>query len=90
MTTAGKTARLLAALRPEARVFAATANPRVAPRLALVWGATPVVVDALTFASVRGALLSRALVPEGAVVVFVSIDPVLGREDSNFTHIERL
>jgi hypothetical protein len=39
---------------------------------------------------VRDALVSRGLVPAGAVVVFVSMDTLLGREESNFVHVERL
>jgi pyruvate kinase len=90
MTQAGKTARTLAAMRPAARVIAATPNATTAARLALVWGVQPVVVPAPTLTAVREAVLARRLVDPGAVLVFVSVHTVLGREDSNFMHVERL
>ena len=43
VTEGGRTARMLAALRPRARILAATPNAATAARLALVWGVTPVV-----------------------------------------------
>jgi pyruvate kinase len=94
LTEAGKTARMLAALRPAARILAATASASTAARLSLVWGVTPVVTsqgdDGTALSAVREALVSRSLVPSGSVVVFVSMHPVLGREDSNFVHVERI
>jgi hypothetical protein len=35
-------------------------------------------------------LIERGLVESGAVVVFVSIAPVLGRADANFVHVETI
>jgi pyruvate kinase len=90
MTEAGKTARVLAALRPAARIIAGTPNARTAGRLALVWGVTPVVVGTPTVAAMRDAIVARGLVPGGSVVVFVAMHPVLGRENTNFLHVERL
>jgi len=90
VTAKGKTARLLAALRPSARILAATANPKTGARLSLVWGVTPVVTPAAALDSVRDTLLRRELLPAGALIVFVSIDPVLGRENTNFVHLETL
>ncbi len=90
VTEAGNTARLLAALRPAAAILAATPSASTAHRLALVWGVTPVVIDATALDAVRDALTTRALVGPGAVVVFVSIQSALGRDDANFVHVERL
>jgi pyruvate kinase len=90
VTEAGKTARLLAALRPAATILAATPNSATAARLALVWGVTPVVTEDLSLERLRATLTTRGLVSPGAVVVFVAIHPVLGRDDTNFLHVERL
>jgi pyruvate kinase len=46
VTEGGRTARILAALRPQARILAATPNVATAARLALVWGVTPIVAPA--------------------------------------------
>ena len=81
---------MLAALRPAARILAATPSAQTAARLSLVWGVIPVVIDPASLPMVRDALVSRGLVPAGAVVVFVSMDTLLGREESNFVHVERL
>ena len=43
-TQSGATARMVARCRPRAPVIAATPDPRVARRLAMVWGVLPVVV----------------------------------------------
>lgn len=90
VTESGQTARLLATLRPSARILAATASPQTGARLSLVWGVTPVVTPEPTLASVRATLAARRLVPAGAIVVFVSMHQVLGREDTNFVHVETL
>ncbi len=90
LTGAGRTARMLAALRPAARILAATPNARTAARLSLVWGVDPIVADTFTLPAVRAHLLTRAALSPGAVVVYVSIHAVLGREDANFVHVERL
>jgi pyruvate kinase len=90
VTEAGKTARMLAALRPTATILAATPNRQTAARLSLVWGVTPVLTDATALAAVRDTVVARALVPAGSVVVFVAIRPVLGRDGTNFVHVERV
>jgi pyruvate kinase len=90
LTSAGKTARMLAALRPAARILAATPSAQTAARLALVWGVTPLVIDPATLGAAREQLVARGLLTSGAVVVFVSMHTVLGREESNFVHVERL
>ena len=78
---------MLAALRPSARILAITSAPKTAARLALVWGVTPVVSEALDPDDVRRTL--ETLVPTGSIVVFVSMHPVLSR-GTNYLRIERL
>lgn len=90
MTKKGKTARLLAAMRPGARVLAVTPNRSVAAQLALVWGVTPVVTDQRAIGLVRRLLASRELVTAGDVIVFVSAHTALGHENINFVHVERV
>jgi len=90
MTRAGKTARLLAAMRPSAPVFAITPNRQTAAAMALVWGVTPVLTDHRAIPSVRNTLLSRGLVSGGDVVVFISVHSALGHENINFVHVERI
>jgi pyruvate kinase len=89
VTEAGRTARLLSALRPRARILAAASTPAVAARLNIVWGVTPFVSppDPL---EARRLLVDRGLVTAGSVVVFVSIGTALGRSDANFVHVETL
>ena len=45
VTRGGKTARLLSALRPRARIYAATDRDDISRRLALAWGVAPVLSD---------------------------------------------
>ncbi|HKW01436.1 MAG TPA: pyruvate kinase [Vicinamibacterales bacterium] len=90
VTEAGRTALVLASLRPTARILAATPQVKTARRTALVWGVTSVVTSETNLATIRDVLVSRALVPSGAAVVFVAIRPVLGRDGANFVHVERL
>jgi pyruvate kinase len=90
LTETGTTARMLASLRPSARILAATANASVAARSVFLWGTAPVVVKQQTLATVRDALVAQSLVPTGAVVVFVAVRQGLGRDGGNFVHVERL
>jgi pyruvate kinase len=90
VTEAGRTALVLASLRPTARILAATSQVKTARRSALIWGVTSVVTSETDLATIRDVLVSRALVPSGAAVVFVAIRPVLGRDGANFVHVERL
>lgn len=90
VTKAGMTPRLLSALRPSARIIAATANPQTAARLGLVWGVTAVVTEAATLAAVRETLLARALVPAGSTVVFVAMHTRLERDASNYLTVEQM
>ena len=90
VTQAGQTARQLAALRPTVRILAATPSPRTAARLALTWGVTPFLTEHATLDAVRDTLVSGALVPAGAVIVFVAMRTSLGRDGTNFVHVERV
>ncbi|MFI5178159.1 MAG: pyruvate kinase [Vicinamibacterales bacterium] len=90
ITEAGNTARLLASMRPTVRILAATPHPKTAARASLVWGVTPVVTNDRTLPALRDVLLSRGLVPSGAVVVFIAMRTVLGRDGANYVHVERL
>jgi pyruvate kinase len=90
MTRAGKTARLLAAMRPNAPIFAITPDRQTAAALALVWGVSPVLTDHRAIASVRNTLTTRGLAKEGDVLVFVSVHSLLGHENINFVHVERV
>jgi pyruvate kinase len=90
VTTAGNTPRMLASLRPDAAILAATSSEHTAARLSLVWGITAIVTGATKLESVRAALLDRHLVPAGATVVFVSIQPALGQDGTNFVRVEKI
>ncbi len=90
LTRHAKTARLLAALRPDARIVAVTPNRQTAASLALVWGVTPVVTDHRQIASIRNTLTARHVVAPGDVIVFVSVHSSLGHENINFVHVERV
>lgn len=90
MTEAGKTPRMLAALRPNAQVLAATPNPRTAAQLSLTWGVTPVITGAMTIPGVRDTLRNRGIVRTGDVIVFVSMHPKLSQDGRNFIHVERI
>jgi pyruvate kinase len=95
VTQEGNTARMLAALRPQAQIFAATQQPEVARRLMLYRGVTPIVaplgdsVDA-TGAAVSQMLVSRGLVQPGDEVVFVSVHEDLSRPAANFIKLHRV
>jgi pyruvate kinase len=95
VTQEGNTARMLAALRPQALIFAATQQAEVARRLMLYRGVTPVVaplgesVDA-TGVAVSQMLLSRGLLQPGDEVVFVSVHDDLSRPAANFIKLHRV
>ena len=90
VTEGGRTARILSALRPRARILAATPNASIAARLALVWGVTPLVAGVSRIDDLRKLLRDQNIVPAGSVVVFVSMDAELERDDANFVHVERI
>ena len=95
VTREGNTARMLAALRPQAAILAATNRLDVARRLMLYRGVTPVIaelgesVDA-TGVAVSAALEARRLLKAGDEVVFVSVHEDLGRRGANFLKLGRV
>jgi pyruvate kinase len=100
VTREGKTARLLASLRPMTPVFAASSRADVASVSALLWGIIPVLTPAsgmtpaLTPASqveeLEQLLVDRGLARTGAAVVFVNVSPELNRTDANFINVRRI
>jgi pyruvate kinase len=95
VTREGNTARMLAALRPNAPIFAATNRVEVARRLMLYRGVVPIVttiaenVDA-TGSQIAGHLLARGLVKPGCEVVFVSVHSDPAQPAANFLKLHRL
>jgi pyruvate kinase len=85
----------LSALRPRAPIFATTDRDDTARRLAIYWGVMPLCTDIGENVDSAGALIgqqlvARGLVPAGASVVLVSINPDLRRADANYLKIQRL
>jgi pyruvate kinase len=100
VTRKGRTARLLASLRPPINVFAATASPAVIGASSLLWGITPVLAevpapeDRIASESkidrLEETLEERGLVQSGAVLVFVNVSADLARTDANFVTVRRV
>jgi pyruvate kinase len=95
VTRAGKTARVLSAMRPRAPIYAATDQPAIARRLALSWGVVPVLTDLqgdvdTAAARIGEKLAERGAVPSSAVIVLVSINPDLSRGNANFLKLLRI
>jgi pyruvate kinase len=90
VTEGGRTARMLAALRPHARILAATPNALIAARLSLVWGVTPFVRATTALDDLRAVVRNAAGLASGGTVVFVSMDESLDNRDSNYVRVERL
>jgi pyruvate kinase len=88
VTRTGRTARILAALRPSTPVFALTERAEIARRLALCRGVVPVVVALgsghLPLLALTDRLREARVLAERATVVIVSVDPDLTRADTNF------
>ena len=90
ITHEGKTARLLASLRPGAPIIATTPEESVAATLTLVRGVQPVVSAELDLMRVQAELLQRRLIATGAVVVFINVSPQLNRADANFLNVQQV
>lgn len=90
VTSEGKTAKLLSSLRPASPVFAVTPNASAAAALTLYWGVQPVVASERDPEGLESLLLSRRILPAGAVVVFVNVSPELTRPDANFVNVQRI
>jgi pyruvate kinase len=95
VTREGKTARVLAALRPELPIHAVTSDPRVARRLILHRGIEPIAIEKSVLDSAGGIEVERHLVELGVLragepIVFVSVNADLTRPDANFLRIRRV
>jgi pyruvate kinase len=90
VTREGKTARLLAALRPSVPVIAATGSAGVAGALALFRGVCPVITEERDLERVERFIIDRRLVRQGSVAVFISVSPDLTRIDANFLNVQRV
>jgi len=66
-TTTGNTAHHIAAFRPRARIVALTPEPRVARRLALLWGTESLLIDQYASIDVLLYMTERQMVREGLV-----------------------
>ena len=90
ITHEGKTARLLASLRPGAPIIATTPEASVAASLTIVRGVHPVVSTELDIMRVQVELAKRQLIAPGALVVFINVSPDLNRSDTNFLNVQRV
>ena len=90
VTHAGRTALLLAALRPPTGIIAATANAGLANALSMVWGVTPLETVERDIERLEAILLERRLMARGSVVVFVNVSPELNRPDVNFLNLQKI
>jgi pyruvate kinase len=95
VTREGKTARVLAALRPDVPIHAVTFDERVARRLMLHRGLEPIAIDTALITNAAGVDIERHLVERGVLhggqtIVFVSINADLTRPDANFLRIRRV
>ena len=89
VTTEGKTARLLSALRPQAPILAATPTEEVAGRLTVCRGVLPYVNPESDVRKLYSDLLERELVRPGSVVVFINVSPELNLVDANFLIVQK-
>jgi pyruvate kinase len=90
VTTEGKTARLLSALRPQAPILAATPDVNVAGRLTVCRGVVPHVNPESDVHKLYSDLLQREVVRPGSVVVFINVSPELNRSDANFLIVQKM
>jgi pyruvate kinase len=84
-----------AAPRADCRPSATTDRDETARKLSIYWGVMPVCTDIGENVDSAGTLIgeqlvARGLVPSGAAVVLVSINPDLTRDDANYLKIKRL
>jgi pyruvate kinase len=93
-THTGRTARLIAAERPDVPVFAFSANSSIVRSLAVTWGVIPIQSSAPGDVDTLIAMIDRRLVEDGLVeagrtVVLVAAAPV-GRAPTNLLKVHRL
>jgi pyruvate kinase len=86
---------MLAALRPNALIFAATNRVEVARRLMLYRGVVPIVTTIAENVDATGTLIARHLLASGLVkpgeeVVFVSIHSDPAQPAANFLKLHQL
>ncbi|MFY9632539.1 MAG: pyruvate kinase [Candidatus Cybelea sp.] len=93
-TTTGNTAHHIAAFRPQAHIVALTPEPRVARRLALLWGTEALMID--SYASIEVLLymterqmLKAGLVRQGELIAFTTGMPV-GSGGTNVLKIHQI
>jgi pyruvate kinase len=94
ITRLGNSARVLSALRPRAPIFAATETDTIARHLTIYRGVVPLITGIGKDVDTTGNLLkeelrARGLVPQGAVVVFISANTRLERGDQNFVNVQK-
>jgi pyruvate kinase len=94
VTREGRTARMLAAARPAATIYAATDRPEVARRLVLWWGVSPQVVSLdgdvdQVAARVVDHLRASGRITPSSTAVIVNVSPDLDRGTANFVRIRR-
>ena len=95
LTHQGRTARLLAARRPVAPIFAVTDSEACARRLCLWWGVSPIIdqldeAGEVVLARLTARLRARGLLPAAATLVLVRASQEQDRDDSNFVRIRRV
>jgi pyruvate kinase len=90
VTSEGKTARLLSALRPAAPIIAGAREAEVAGALGLLWGVVPFVTPVHDIELLTQELLRRECIASGALVVFINVNADQDRGDANFLHIRRV
>ncbi|MBL0129377.1 MAG: pyruvate kinase [Flavobacteriales bacterium] len=81
MTHSGYTAFKISSMRPKARIFAFTSNPRILNMLNLVWGVRAVYYDKTvstdhTIADIKHLLRARKFVRKGDLVVNIASMPI--------------
>jgi pyruvate kinase len=95
VTQGGGTARRLSALRPHAPILATIGSDKIARRLILHWGVSPVCFDIGDNLDAAGPrigqeLIDRGFLTSGATVVLVRVNTDLSRTDANYLKIQRL
>ena len=90
VTREGKTARLLATLRPVVPVIAATPSAQVAATLVLFRGIRPVITEERDVERLERFIVECHLIKPGSVAVFINVSPDLTRVDANFLNVQRV
>lgn len=95
VTRRGKTARMLARLRPRVPIFAVTDDALLARGLSLRWGIVPLEARlssdiAATEREVERLLLSRGDLTRGQVVIVVNVSADISADGANFLRLRRL